>query len=62
MKKNKRTARQQAEIEIREELKRENEKYGTSKMFIKFRKESEFDIPMRVIVNLYLREQAKKNK
>lgn len=56
----KRTARQWAEIEIREELKRENEKYGTSKMFIKFRKESEFDIPMRVIVNLYLREQAKK--
>lgn len=56
----KRTARQWAEIEIREELKKENEKYGTLKMFIKFRKESEFDIPMRVIVNLYLREQAKK--
>lgn len=51
----KRTARQWAEIEIREELKKENEKYGTSKMFIKFRKESEFDIPMRVIVNLYLK-------
>lgn len=56
----KRTVRQWAEIEIREELKKENEKYGTSKVFINFRKESEFEIPIRFIVNFYLREQAKK--
>lgn len=59
-KKTKITARRQAESDIREALREENKKNGTSKCFLKFRKECEFEVPMRFIVVSYLREQRKK--